>query len=500
MSFLRNAGFNFVGALLPALALFVTIPLIVHRLGADAYGALVLITSIVGYFGIIDVNATAGSVKYLAEYQADGKPARVNEVLTFGLVLYGAIGLAGGLGLWGGASALVNGVFKVPEGWRGEAVLALKVSAAAFLVGQLQQYLQSIPQALNRFDLSGQLDAVFGSLIPLLTIAVVLLGGGLVAIVAARLASSLVHCGVLAVLLHRLLPAYRPLRPSRQTVRQVSSFSAFAYLQRIASVTYLNADKLLVGAHHSMLDLATYVIPYTLVSRLYSMLYRLTQSLFPMASALAATGDIGELKRTYVFAKRYTFYLNACVCLMFALFAQEVLHYWLGKGLGGPAPLIMVLVAYGLFLESTTNIPSLVNDGLGRPHITGAAAILRVGIGLAMGWWAIATWGIVALAISNLVVSAVMSIGFVVVVHRWSLPWSLASVAMPVYAPGAIVLLAGTPCVVWRFGSVPMPAGPFAAMAVLLAVALVAGGWYAVLSTEHRERLRGVVHRRLHQS
>ena len=52
MSFLRNSAFHFVGGLLPAVALFVTIPIILHRMGPDAYGALVLITSIVGYFGI----------------------------------------------------------------------------------------------------------------------------------------------------------------------------------------------------------------------------------------------------------------------------------------------------------------------------------------------------------------------------------------------------------------------------------------------------------------
>ncbi|MEN9629543.1 MAG: hypothetical protein RJA10_2770, partial [Pseudomonadota bacterium] len=51
MTLLRNGVFNLAGALLPAVALFITIPLIITRLGAEAYGALVLVTSIVGYFG-----------------------------------------------------------------------------------------------------------------------------------------------------------------------------------------------------------------------------------------------------------------------------------------------------------------------------------------------------------------------------------------------------------------------------------------------------------------
>jgi O-antigen/teichoic acid export membrane protein len=283
-------------------------------------------------------------------------------------------------------------------------------------------------------------------------------------------------------------------------MRQVSSFSAYAYLQRIASVTYNNADKLLIGAQQSMLALATYVIPYTLISRLFGILYRLTQSVFPMASALAASGDLVELQRKYVFAKRYTVYLNACVCLMFSLFAQEVLRYWLGKGLGDTAPLILVLVAYSLFMESLTNIPSLVNDGLGRPDISGTAAFLRVGLGLAAAWWAITYHGIVALAWSQLAVSVVMSLGFVVVVHRLSLPWRLGAVARAVYGPGAVLLALGTALVAWRVGQPPMPLIPFFASAGLLTVLIVATGWMQVLSAEHRSRLRAVVGRRLGRS
>ena len=497
MSFLRNAGFNFFGALLPAVALFITIPVIVDRLGAEAYGALVLITSIVGYFGIIDVNATAGSVKYVAEYRATGDQGRTNEVVTFGLLLYTLIGLAGALVLWFGAAWLVRGVFKVPEVWRSEAELALHVSAFAFMVGQLQLYLQSIPQALQRYDLSGKFDALFGTLIPLVTIAVVLAGGGLVAIVAARLAVSLVHCAALMLLLKRLLPLYRPLWPSRGTMTRVSSFSAYAYLQRIASVTYMNADKLLIGAQQSMLALATYVIPYTLVSRVFSLFYRLTQSVFPMASALAASGQLVELQRKYVYAKRYTVYLNACICIFLAIYAQELLHYWMGDKLGPNAPVILVIVAYTLFLDSMTNIPSLVNDGLGRPHITGTAALLRVALGLAGAWWALAHYGIVALALTQLSVSAVMCIGFLAVVHRWSLPWTLAQTGRRIYGPGLALLFAGSGAVAWRRGQVPMEGVAFLASASMLVLVLGLIGWTVVLSAKHRLRLINVVSRHL---
>ena len=500
MSFLRNSVFNFLGGVLPAVAVFVSIPLLLVRLGADAYGALVLITSIVGYFGIIDVNATAGSVKYVAEHRAKEEHDDVNRVVSFGLLLYAAIGVLGGVALFLSADLLVTRVFRIEESWRSHALLALQVSAFAFFFGQLQQYLQSIPQALHRFDLSGQFDAFFGSLAPMSTIAVVLAGGGLVEIVAARLVLSLVHCGVLVGVVRHLLPTLRLRRPDRNTTRKVSSFSAYSYLQRLAGITYANADKLLISVNHNLGALTTYVVPYTLVNRVYALLARLMQGIFPLASALSAVDDMAGLRKRFIYVSRYMLFLNICVCLLLALFAQELLHFWLHSKMDPRAPVILVVLAYALLADSITNVPSLVNDGLGRPHITGVAALVRVGLGVGAAWWALTVSGIVALALSQLAVSWLFSVGFLFYVHGRSLPWRLAVVAKPIYAANAVVLLTGTAVLALRWGAAPMPWWNFVSLLGLLLTLLAVVGWLFILLPEHRHRLWTLVAHRLNWS
>jgi len=497
VSFLRNSAFNFLGGLLPAVALFVTIPLIVHRMGAEAYGALVLITSIVGYFGIIDINATAGTVKYVAEHQARGESDEVGRVVSFGLLIYLAIGVAGGLALFFGADHLVNQVFKIGPSWREDARSALQVASLAFFFGQFQLFLQSIPQALGRYDLSGRFDAVFGSLTPLLTIAVVLGGGGLTAIVTARMVLTIVHCTALFVLLRRLLPGLRLRRPDRSTSRKVASFSLFTYLQRLAAVTSNNADKLLIGAQQSMLALATYVIPYTLASRVFALMNRLVQVMFPLTSHLDARADHAALRSTFIYVSRYMAFLNTALCLLLALFARELLTYWLRQPAQPVAVLVLIIVAYMMLVESLTNAPSLVNDGLGRPYITGVAALLRAVVGVSAAWMALRLGGIVELAVSQLIVGAVFTAAFLWVVHRHSLPWRLASVVGPIYGVNAVVLLAGTALVAWRWGEPVLGGWAFVGALAGAAALLAAVGWRYVLFPVHRLRLRDLVAARL---
>jgi O-antigen/teichoic acid export membrane protein len=242
-----------------------------------------------------------------------------------------------------------------------------------------------------------------------------------------------------------------------------------------------------------MTSLATYVIPFTLISRVYGMLFRLPQGMFPLASALAAAKDFRGLQERYAYVMRYTFYINVCVCLLMSAFATEILHYWLKGGVGGDASLILVIVAYSLLAESLTNLPSMVNDGLGRPHITGIAALARAVVGVAAAWWALSWGGIVALAMSQLVVSVLASLIFVGVVHRLSMPWRFKDVAGPAYGVGVWLLAIGSPLVALRLSSAVLEPWSFACAAAGSALLLGVVGWFLVLLPVHRQQLVGLV-------
>jgi O-antigen/teichoic acid export membrane protein len=496
MTLLRNGVFNLAGALLPAVALFITIPLIITRLGAEAYGALVLVTSIVGYFGVIDINATAGTVKYVAEHQARGDDRQVSQVVTAAAVLHLCVGLLGAAVLYLGAGALVTDVFRVEPHWRAEAEATLRWSAAAFVVGQAQALLNSLPQALQRYDIVGRLDALFGTLVPVATLGVVAAGGSLVEIVQVRLLVSVGHAALLWRASRALLPGLNWSRPGPGTAGRLLHFSAYSWLQRLASLTSQNADKLLVGAQQSMAALAAYGIPLTLCSRVFGLLYRLLQAVFPLASALQALGQMEQLRRSSVMLQRYTLYLGVCACLLCAGFARELLHYWLQGRLPETSAVVLVLVAFTLLVDSATNVPSLVNDGLGRPHLTAAASMLRAGLGVAAAAVSLALGDIVTLALSQLLVSAGVAAGFLWAVHRHSLPWRWRDVAGPVYGLNAAVLVAGTALLAWRWHAPVLAPAAFAAAAALSATALAAVGWFAVLEPVHRRRALGWLGRR----
>ncbi|TSA52897.1 MAG: hypothetical protein D4R40_01520 [Nitrosomonadaceae bacterium] len=431
----RNSLANFGGAALPALVTLVTLPIIVAQLGETEYGVLALIVAIVGYFAIIDVNVTSGSVKYLAEFHARGEKTKIAQVVSLGLLIYLLIGMVGGVGIVLAAPWLVSQIFQVPPALHDTTTLALRIGGAGFLFGQLQFYLQSIPQSLGRYDISAGFEACFGVLVPLLTVGVVLMGGGLVGVVVVRLVASIINVVLLGWRNHRLLPEYRWARPEGEIVRRVLSFSGFAYLNNIASVTYLQADKLIIGALAGMQALTLYVVPFTLVGRVFNMTYRLGAVMFPASSALAAKDEMDRLRRLYLVAVRYTVFLNGVIAVLLIVLAYMLLKFWMGEDFAQRSADILMLLTAAAFFNTLTNLPTQVSYGLGHPKVSGFFAIAHTSIGTGITYLLVGQMGLLGAAISQLLVSAVMGTLFLVYVHGRTVPVPLMTYLVQGIAP-----------------------------------------------------------------
>jgi len=493
----RNAWANLLGAAVPALAALATVPLVVAGLGEANYGVYALVTAIVGYFAVIDINVTAGSVKYIAAQHARAEPGRIAETLSFGCAIYAVIGAIGGLGLFFGARFLVTEVFTVPPDLNPEAIASLQLAGLGFVLGQLQSYLHSVPQALMRFDVSGRLEMVFGALVPLLTVAVLMLGGGLFAVIALRVVASALHCLLLWQGIRGLLSGLRWRWPGRELRAGILGFSAYSFLSRFAALSYAHADKLIIGAQVGVTGLAYFTVAATLASRVLGLTFRLSGVFFPAASMLAAGGELARLDHAYLKATRYVTYLNAAMLVLLAVFAEPLLRYWMNPDFAASGATVLAVMALAQCVDSLTSLPSLVNDGTGHPRVSGLFALARALAGLAIVYLGVAGWGIAGAAWGHLLASCLFTTAFLVFVHGRTVPTSLARLCRQGYLPGmaaaaGVALAAGLAERWWHRGALDFLLVGLATLA-LLGLA----GWLCVLAPEERRWAWGQLGARL---
>ncbi len=498
MSLAKKSIANFIGGIVPAVASLLTVPIIVSRLGAVEYGLFTLVTAVVGYFALIDINVTAGSVKYLSEHHAREEHEQINQVISFGGFIYFMIGLLGGLGIFMFADTLVSSFFNVPENLHVVARVTLQIASFAFFFSQIQVYLLSIPQSLQRYDISGKFESAFGALTSISTVLVVLFGGGLVEIMVVRLGLSIVNCGLLLHLVRKILPFAKLAYPDKDTIHKLASFSAYSYFSRIAEITHLNGDKLLLGALSNMQTVAFYSVPSLLVNRVFGLIHRLGRVIFPASSALAANNQHDDLRHIYLVSTRYYIYLNGSLCLLLSIFSRELLHYWAGSIFGSSAAQILVLIAATTFFDSLTNLPSLVSDGLGKPIYTSVLSVLRTASCMALGYFFIRSFGYIGIAWAYLLTSSFFAIAFLTFVHGRSIAISLQEVYQKSYQPTVLPLIALMTISLFLSQRAVLSFSWFFTMVLLLMITLAIYGWLVVCLPQHKPLLKAAVWRYLH--
>jgi O-antigen/teichoic acid export membrane protein len=395
-------------------------------LGNDNYGILTLSTAIIGYFSLMDINLTQGSMRYIAEYHAKEDSGKVNEILSLSLLVYSVLGILGAVMLFISVDLLLMDILKIPQELQDVSRTVFHLASFGFFLGFIHNYMISVPKSIHRFDIASKIEAGFGIALMLLTVLLLYMGFSLLEVVVLRVVMLLLNCIILFIVVKKIIPYSRFISSiCRDTVKKMLTFSGYSFFSKVSAKFIIHTDKLIIGALISSAAVTIYTIPLLLVSRLMNISPRLAMILFPMASELGATGRREELEKIYFVSSRHIFFLNIALTTILCLFSRQILELWMGNDFAEQAYILLILLSLGFFADSMTNLPSLVNDGLTFPQVTGFFAFSRAVIGFAVLLIGAIYYGLVGVATAYLISSVVIGGAFLLYVHKRTIKMSL---------------------------------------------------------------------------
>jgi len=415
-----------MGWLLPVLVNFLTVPFIVRMLGNDSYGVLMLSASVIGYFSLMDINVTAGSIRYIAEYHAKNDINKVNEVISLSLFVYAVLGILGAALLYMSVDLFLMDILKIPPDIKEVSRKVFHLASFGFFLGLVNNALSSIPKAVHRFDIAAKIEIGFGILLAVLTVVLLYMGFNLLSVVILRLVILFLDCITRFITAKKIIPYARLVSSiSRDTVQKIVSFSGYAFLSKIAGTIALNTDRLVIGALISSAAVTLYTVPFMLVSKLMNISYRLSMIMFPVASEMGSMGQREELKKIYIVLSRHIFFLNIALTTILCLFSRQILQLWMGDDFARQTYIILILISLAFFADALTNLPSLVNDGFSFPKVTGFFALGRAIFGVIALLIGSVLFGLTGVAAAYLFSSVVMGTAFLLYVHKKTIKLSL---------------------------------------------------------------------------
>ena len=375
----RNWVFNLLGWGVPLSVALVTIPYVVHGLGAERFGILSVASALLGYFGIYDFGLGRATTKFVAESLALGESDTLPKVVWTSLwcaVMFGILGTLITLGL---TPIMVDRFLKISPGLITETKTSLFVLSTALPIVLAGNALRGVLEAGQMFGAVNYVKVPTTSSMFLLPVAGVFfhltLPGIMWLLVGARVVATLAYLGSCLKVFPTLRGHYLP---TRGRIRPLLAYGGWITASNFTVPLLTYIDRFLIGSLVSMGAVGYYSAPYEAINRAWVVPGTLAATLFPAFTNLHANGSKARLEELCARSLKSLLLISAPALLLVALFAKQLLRWWLGTEFANQSTTTLQILALGMLITSIGLIPSSLLQGVGRPDLTGIFSLLEL--------------------------------------------------------------------------------------------------------------------------
>ncbi len=469
-----------------AIRFFLT-PFILYKLGDIQFGLLALISSIVGQGQLLDLGIRAALTKFVSEHHSQGNYEHARQLVATSLRLYCGLGFLALLFAAILAPAFPY-LFNVPRGDQATStivVLLMGLQVALTLPGAAPA---AVLWGMHKYHLVNALIMISTVLSSAMTVAVLLAGGGLVAMIAAYIPITFLMMPVGMLLLRRVAPELYPRWHDgrRELFRSILSFSGSTFIIESAYSLQMKTDEIIIGA---MLPVSA-VTPYSIASRLSALPQTVAEQtvgvFLPLASELQAQGNLERLRSLYLVGSRLTLAVGLCLSIILITLAQPLLTLWVGAKYSQHAAIVTILTLAG-FAEISHWVGGTILQGIARHRNLSIAYVCAAVANIGLSILLVRSYGLIGVALGTLIPSTILSVFFVWPYASHVLHASARDLLRKVLLPA---LLPTVPMIAVIFGifSIAAPSGLILTGAAATIAFVIYAMTYLVFCAEDPER------------
>jgi O-antigen/teichoic acid export membrane protein len=363
---MRYSTINFIGWVVSIGVTLLSIPFFISRISSEGYGVWVLISSLTGYFSLLQFGIGPAIIKYVSQYKFQKDLTSVRDTINAALLFSLFVGTIGGMAIYV-LSPFFASIFHLPDRLYEQSLTSFRIGALfypAFLVSNVyvsvfigyQQYV--ISNILNTIQIA--LTALIGSLF-------LVFDYGIVGLVAASAIVDIVCILLGQYLLHRMIDRYE-LRPSGafSALKTIFGYSMYTFISQMAQILNARLPEIIIGIALGPGAVTLFNIPARLVGYFSSGASSMSAVLFPFASELQASADRERIKRTFLKAVRHFTFLIVPFYFFVIVYSRPILGLWLSSEIADKGYQLMALYSLAYLIANMTTIPSQYLQGFGK--------------------------------------------------------------------------------------------------------------------------------------
>jgi O-antigen/teichoic acid export membrane protein len=401
----RNVSTSYALRALRALSVLALTPYLFRRLGLDGFGTWSVLFTVATVFSLGEYGATQGVTKHVSAHRDD--PELLRELLAAAMTFMLVLGV---LALGGSALLAVAGGTLAAPGFEHEFQAGLVLIGAAMIVRFPGQVCGAALMGAQRYDLFNLAEAVTVIGFMAGAVAVVELGGGILALAAAYSTSMVIGALAFVAMLRRVDPrlVVGPRRVAARHRRAVSRFGGVTLLVDTMDFIAMRMDTLIVAALRGAASASPVAAGARVTGGVQALILPFVSVLLPMVSELHARGDREGIRRRLLVATRIAVQITVVTAGALALFADDLVRAWLGPAAPPVTADIVVLLMLVQIAILAATPASKVLLGLGRLRALRWLAIAEGAGNLALSLVLVWRLGAIGAALGTLASSALL--------------------------------------------------------------------------------------------
>ncbi len=491
MSRTRNVLSNWGGYAFSAVINFVLSPFVVHSLGDASYGIWVLLGSLVGYLGLLDLGVRAAVTRFIAKFHTQENHLEATRVASSALVVFSVIGLLA-IAIASILAAFIGQIFEIPADLVSVAGIVLILGGVNIGVSLVSGVYGGVVAGLQRFDHINAVEVVIGAFRAAAIFLALNEGMGLVSLAAIQLGMSAARGLANYWLSRRLYPEMRAVFTEcrRKHLKMIFSFSASVLLLQASGMLILFSDAVVIGSFLPIGMVTFFAIAANLTEYARAPISGISTILTPSASALEAGDERDDLQRVLLVGSRISTLIILPIVITFMLRGQSFIGLWMGEEYAEPAGEVLYILSLALAVAVGYQVVVATMMGISKHRGLVPAFMVEAvfNVGLSVIW--LQSYGIIGVAWGTTAPRLLASLFFAPwYVKRvlgtpislfWRTVWIRPAVAMLPFAAGS-----------W-FIEQEWPADNlilyFAQVSLVLPLAAL-GAWLVSLTHEEKSRL-----------
>lgn len=392
---------------------FFLAPFIVHHLGDVAYGVWVLAMSSVNYLGLLDLGMRSSVLRFVSK----GRASEDHELSSsaFSAALWVRIQISAAvLLLTGLLVAIFPHIFKIPPDLSRAAQIAVLIIGVNLASSMSLGVFGGVLSALNRYDLQSAVTLLQVAIRVVGVVLVLRSGHGIVAIAVCEIIAATAANALLFIIARRIYPELRIRlkRPNRAILRDLWSYSFYAFLTTIAVQLVYQTDNLVVGTFVSAAAVTFYSIGNSLCRYTDQFASAIAMTFVPAASAYDATGDNTSLRRLFKHGTRFTLAVALPILITLLTRGHNFIALWMGPSYEHKSGTVLVILAIPLVFSYANRIAVSIAFGVGKHQKPAFWAVGEGVANLTLSIILVHYIGIYGVAVGTLIPSLIAQLAF----------------------------------------------------------------------------------------